>query len=214
MHKPGATPFLVHQPNASFTAWPVPCVAWNYRIHRQKYVADRHSWACNLSSYIKTLAPPLIIPSFHHSKTLHKQYTPQPHTTIHHHYHSSILDATLSAIIPATQSTQWPLLPTTSPQWHQTTFLHAQDHHQHALCLLCHRNRLERLADLSNVPPSTGLWRASTFNLPTIIIRHYILQLFNTDPDRPRNAHFSGPPPVMQSILQQPARYDFRYDTN
>jgi hypothetical protein len=51
-----------------------------------KFVADRHSWACNLSTYIKTPAPPLIIPSFHHTKTIHN-YTPRPpllSTTIQH----------------------------------------------------------------------------------------------------------------------------------
>jgi hypothetical protein len=108
------------------------------------YVADRHSWACNLSTYIKTPAPPLIIPSFHHSQTLHKQYTsspPLPTTTIN-------TPRRLTSYQPRNQTTQWPPLPTTSPQWHQTTFLHAQDHHQHVLCLQFPRNRCGRFSNL------------------------------------------------------------------
>jgi hypothetical protein len=130
------------------------------------YVADRHSWACNLSTYIKTPAPPLLIPSFHHIKTLHKQYTSR---------HPLLSTTTINTQRRPTshqthnQTTQWPPLPTTSPQWHQTTFLPAQDHHQHVLCLQFLRNRCGRLSNLHLIfiPSATACGASSSKSIST-----------------------------------------------
>lgn len=107
----------------------------------------------NLSSYIKTPAPPLSKPSFHH---ISKAYTSGTHHSLLLlllllHYHTSTLNHISIPqpyrYQPSSTSTQWPLLPTTSPPWLATTSLPARDHHQHALCPRCPPNKLGRHAN-------------------------------------------------------------------
>jgi hypothetical protein len=175
MHKPGATPFLVHQPNASFTAWSVPCVAWNYCIHRQKYVADRHSWACNLSSYIKTPAPPLIIPSFH---------TSRHYTSITHRSHIQLFITTTTH----QYSTPRYQLPSYPPNQHngRSYLQRVRNGIKQPPSMpgtATHAPSASRAIEIDlNVLQSSSksyqlLWRTSTFNSPNIIIRHYTTTL-------------------------------------